>query len=469
VTMIDGASVLERVTALLASETGMAFPASRQRDLAKVVEEHRRSAGIADPAAYLSLLEQRPALVEGLAAALAIGETYFFRDPAQFELLAREILPDLLRAHGPALRSWSAGCASGEEAYSLAVAFAEAGAPPGVTVLGTDISRPALRRAEDASYGEWSFRGVPASLRDRYFRTDGPRIRVRDEIRERVRFEWHNLAAATYPFPDTRTSEMHLVLCRNVLIYLTPDAVAHVARRLYASLAPGGWLLTSPSDPPLAGVAPFASVVTDAGMVYRRPLSESPISIVEPTPGPAATPVEWPPAVTGAPSGARSGETLGGFRHSVRPPSAAHRVAAAGAREGPPASLRSRLRTVIDAGEHAEAERILASAMGPHRLDAEVQYLGAVVLLEQGRHREAAAAARRALYLDPRLSVAALTLGSALRREGDLRGARRAYRVAARQLARQPATAEVPLGGGERAGGLLRTVESLLALAGADR
>ncbi|MDO8505972.1 MAG: protein-glutamate O-methyltransferase CheR, partial [Candidatus Limnocylindria bacterium] len=127
----------------------------------------------------------------------------------------------------------------------------------------------------------------------------------------------------------------------------------------------------------------------------------------------------------------------------------------------------ARLLRLADRGEHDEVARISARAVQAHPLDAELHYLHAVVLLEEGRDGEAAAAARRALYLEPRLAVAAIALGSALHRIADVHAARRAYRSAAALLARRPPDELVQLGDGERAGGLLRSVEALLALAGA--
>ena len=445
--------VVERVTTLLAREAGIACPPSRERELLQALDAGRREADAPDLAAYVSLLEGRPALVDDLVDAVSVGETYFFRDPAQFALLRDHILPELVREHGTALRLWSAGCASGEEAYSLAIVLAEAGITPAMPVLGTDISRAALRRAEAASYGNWSFRGVPEAVCERYFVSEGGRLRLVDEIRRRVRFEWLNLAASTYPSPHSGVWGMHVIFCRNVLIYLTPDAVAAVARGLYAALAPGGWLVTSPTDPSLAELAPFTPVVGDGSLVYRRdPLGDA-SSLADPDGPDSALRAVGAAVLIAAPR--------------PRP------VTDEAWRRGPETqplvdaidTLRDLARARTGGGDLAEAERVLTRAVAAHPLDAELRYLSAVLFLELGRDAEAAAAARQAVYLEPGLAVAAVALGSALRRVGDLRGARRAYRTAAAILAQRPPEEELALGDGERAGGLLRTVQSLLALA----
>ncbi len=459
-TTVASEDALERTAAVLAREAGMACPPARRRDLARAVEEVCRSASIEDADAYLARLTEQPALLDDLVGALAVGETYFFRDPAQFALLRGTILPSLLREHGPALRVWSAGCASGEEAYSLAIALVEAGLTTAPPVLGTDISRAALRRAEAATYGRWSFRGVPEASRERYFERDGERFRIRDDVHARVRFGWLNLASESYPSLHSGIWGVHIAFCRNVLIYLTPEAVAHVARRLYDALAPGGWLLTSPSDPPLADLAPFVTVATGAGMVYRRPRADAKQSTADALP--ALHPLDSLVVTTEWIDESTQKRTEPDMRDKpAEPPS--RRPEPAGRSTAALEALRGRLRALADRGEHDEVARVLARAIAAHPLDAELHYLHAVVLLEQGHDGEAAAAARRALYLEPRLAVAAIALGSALHRGADVQAARRAYRSAAALLARRPSDELVELGDGEHVGGLLRSVESLLA------
>lgn len=452
---------IERATMLLEREAGIASPPSRERELLKALEAGRRAAGATDLAAYISLLERRPALLDDLVDAISVGETYFFRDTAQFALIRTTILPELIREHGPALRIWSAGCASGEEAYSLAIALAEAGVTPAMPILATDISRAALRRGETASYGAWSFRGVPDAVRERYFVAEGGRLHLVDAIRRRVRFEWLNLAASTYPSLHSGVSGMHLILCRNVLIYLTPNAIAEVARNLHAALAPGGWLLTSPTDPLLAELAPLAPVIGDASLVYRR----------DPPAATASSAAAWPShdILRPAPPAPAVSVPVAAPRAVRAPDRVRRREAAAQPVPDGVEALRDLAHASIGRGDLAEAERVLSGAVARHPLDAQLRYLSTVLFLELGRDADAASAARHALYLDPGLALAAVALGSALRRSGDLRGARQAYRTAAATLARRPPEEELALGDGERAGGLLRTVRSLLALVDDER
>ena len=227
-------------------------------------------AGASGALAYLGDLRDGRTPVDDLVNEIVIGETYFFRDAGQFDLLRREILPDLRRQAGRGLAIWSAGCASGEEAYSLAMVASES-APEGAhdVVYGSDVSTRALAAARAGVYGAWSMRGVPADVMARIAVQRDKSYVVRDRWRERVEFAYGNLAGEAPP-AFAASGTMDLVLCRNVLIYFDEAAVRRAAALLYGALREGGYLLTSASDPPLWELTPFATMTTSAGIVYRR-------------------------------------------------------------------------------------------------------------------------------------------------------------------------------------------------------
>jgi chemotaxis protein methyltransferase CheR len=196
--------------------------------------------------------------LDPLIDALRIGETRFYRHPDQMAWL-RERLPALLRraaAEGRPLRAWSAGCATGEEAWTLAMLLCEAqkgGArPEAATVLGTDLSAPALRVAEAGTYPAAAAAALPADLAGRYLvPAPGPgpgpgagRVAVAASLRAEVpvRFRCHNLLRAGEPGP------FDLILCRNVLIYFDPRSRGEALRRLREALVQGGVLLLGPSE-----------------------------------------------------------------------------------------------------------------------------------------------------------------------------------------------------------------------------
>jgi chemotaxis protein methyltransferase CheR len=439
VSVVVPTEVVDSIVRLIEQEAGLAFPDHRRTEIEESIHKAASASGTADLAEFVRRIEGDPRLREDLAAKVTIGETYFMRDLEQFEVLREVVLPELIAAHGADLRIWSAGCSTGEEPYSLAIVLAEMGARLNWPITATDINRAVLERAARATYGEWSFRGVDPALRARYFTPEGKRFRVRDELRQSVRFDWLNLATPDYPSLWSGIAGMHLIVCRNVLIYFTPRAIGSVAGRLHASLANDGWLMLGASDPQLAEHAPLESRDVRGRLLYRR---RSELA------APAA-----PSTVRAAAASESTPERRRTAR--VRPPRA-------DAELQPNDVLK--IRALADAGLHREAADLAAAASARAPLDAELQYLSAAICLERGQNEEAAAIARRALYLDPRLSVAAILLGNALRRSGQLRSAGAAYRSAAVVLARMPKDETVPLGDGECAGGLLRTVEALMSL-----
>jgi chemotaxis protein methyltransferase CheR len=468
------------VLRLLGERTGLAFPETRQPSAAVGISRAMARAGVTDLHRYRSLLERDADALDDLISELTVGETYFFREPAQFEFIRRRVLPDLRLRRGPepSLRVWSAGCASGEEAYSLAILFRQEGLGGRVYLLASDISRAALARAHRAAYSNWSLRGEGAAAAAPYLSRRGNLHVLDDTLRRDVTFAYLNLALDVYPSFATGTWGMDLILCRNVLIYFDSGTVRSVARRLFAALAPGGWLLTASSDPLLADHAGYETVVTDTGVFYRRPAT--PAEVTSPAPldepevpepgwshrwhsGLADVPPEHQPEASArthqpeAPGPLPEAEAAFACGDYVR--------AAKLTRDLPADALASTLHIRSLANlETIQAERACAEAVRRHPLCVELHYLHAVLLLELGRDPEAAQAARRVIYLDRSLAIGHLTLGSILWRRGDLSGARRAFRNARDLCAVRPAGEQVPLSEGESAGRLAEVAAAQLAI-----
>jgi chemotaxis protein methyltransferase CheR len=264
---------MARVAEVIRERAGLTFPDARVRDVEATVQramERRALGGIPE---LLRVLDEDPPARDALVAELTVGETYFLRDPAQFELLRRRVLPELLTSRTPdrPIRVWSAGCASGEEPYSVAMLLDELGALQRAQITGTDIARPRLTDAQRAIYSRWSLRGSTEAMRARYFRERGRYFELTPRIRERVDFRYLNLAEDRFPSLAAGIWGMDVILCRNVLIYFDESTVERVARRLIASLSEDGWLILGASDPAIAERVACDVVLTDAGLVYRRP------------------------------------------------------------------------------------------------------------------------------------------------------------------------------------------------------
>lgn len=206
-----------------------------------------------DPAAILALVEHS-----------VVGETSFWRHPEQLEALAC-----LLGRSPEPLRIWSAGCATGEEPYSVAIALLEAGRlGRGDRIVATDVSGRALAAARAAVYGARALRKLPGELAARWF-GPGERRRLAGGARALVSFTPHNLVAD----PAPEGAPFDVVLCRNVLIYFSPQTARAVLGRVAGAVAPGGLLALGPIELPLASALGFERVVVDAiaTTLLRRP------------------------------------------------------------------------------------------------------------------------------------------------------------------------------------------------------
>jgi chemotaxis protein methyltransferase CheR len=456
---------LDAVLGLVGRRAGLAFPPARLPAAEAGARRSLARAGV--PAErYLALLAAGGAAFDDLLGELTVGETYFFREPGQFAFLRSEVLPLAHQRGG--LRAWSAGCATGEEAYSLAALFEQEGLGDRAFLLATDLSPTALERARRGVYGAWSLRGDGAGLMRPFLRPLGERFVIDERLRRRVAFAPLNLAGDGYPSVVSGACAMDLILCRNVLIYFDRAAVRRAAERLLASLVPGGWLLTAAADPPLATEAPFEAVVTDSGVFYRRPplagrevaLSSVSRCLVPVSPG-------LPPPSPPAPSL----PLRGSGEEQARPPLAEARAAlargdyahAAALADGPGADAAVlRVRALANLGS-GDAEAFCAAAAARHPLSAELAFLHALLLLGRDRGDDALAALRRVLYLDRSLAAAHFALAGLLERRGERAGARRAYAAARELAAARPPDEPLPLTDDEPAGRLAAAAAARLA------
>ncbi|MHB1262587.1 MAG: chemotaxis protein CheB [Thermoplasmatota archaeon] len=227
-----------RMLVLLASRTGARFSRYRSSTLHRRLQQRLGARGCRTMAAYLRILERDGAEVDRLHAAFLIKVSSFHRDPASWRALAREAAP--LAAQRPeGLRAWSAGCATGEEAYTLAMLLARTlGLGPAVPwkVFATDLDEGALKAARAARYSDDQVRGVPRADLAKYFVRDRAGWRVGKALRGRVVFGRHDL------LHDPPLANMDVLACRNVLIYFSPEEREKTLRRLCFAVNPGGVL-----------------------------------------------------------------------------------------------------------------------------------------------------------------------------------------------------------------------------------
>ncbi|MBE3038764.1 MAG: protein-glutamate O-methyltransferase CheR [Chloroflexi bacterium] len=427
---------LSELSDFVASTMGLYFPRERWSDLERQAKLAAREFGHPDVESFLEWLLTSPLSreqVEMLASYLTISETYFWREPHVFEALRDQILPELIRlreGNGRHLRLWSAGCATGEEPYSMAIALQQA-LPAWkdwhITLLATDINPVILRRAAGGIYGEWSFRNSPAWFKDRYF-TPLPRDKyeIKAEIRKMVTFAYLNLASDAFPAPMNETNAMDILFCRNVLMYFSPTRSRLVGQRLYHCLVDGGWFILSSSELSQHMFPQFASINFPGAIVYRRETGKSrpaeAFRVGEPAPA-AKKPLHSPlkTAVMAAP-------VVTALKPS-QPISVPRRtVTEARSQEIPPVEAIRAIRRLADQGRLGEAWAACEAAMAADKLDPGLLYLGATILQELDREEEAATALKRLLYLNPNYLLAHFALGNLAQRRGNAAAAGKSFK-----------------------------------------
>ncbi len=220
---------------------------------------------------FLRLDPRGPAELLDAVEVLTTNETYFYREPEQLRALERDILPSLARERGGErrLRLLSAGCSTGEEAYTLAALLLGAGRFDGweLEVRGVDLSRRCLARAEAGAYGDQAFRSTEGQALRRWFHLQDGRWVVDEALRRLVHLGPANLLDGVGLPPGP----FDVILCRNVLLYFDPPARRRVLRHLHARLGEGGWLLLGHAESLLQLSADFELVRLERELVFRKP------------------------------------------------------------------------------------------------------------------------------------------------------------------------------------------------------
>jgi chemotaxis methyl-accepting protein methylase len=348
--------------------------------------------------------------LERLIDEVTVRETFFFRHRSEFEAIDWRALLEGARARGSdAVRVWIAACASGEEAYTVAILACEAfaSASPPVRVLGTDIAPTALLQARRGRYGQRAVRTVPSGARERYFSSKHGLITVGESLRALVEFRQHNLVRDLCPpggFPP-----FDVILCRNVLIYFDRPTVEHVLGALERSLAAGGLLLLGAADRLSRQSLPVPRL-QGAGVGMR-----SDARARAPLRGALQRPVKHDP-VGGHPKRARA---------VIAKPQRASRDFS----PTPAEAMRA-----ADRGELELAVAIAGEVLAEDPLDCQAHFIRGVAELARENARAAVEPLRRALYIDPNFGLAAFKLACAHDALAEVQPARRAYERTLRTL-----------------------------------
>lgn len=287
-------AAFDALLALISSRTGVALS---EQQAARLVRELRKR--LKDDAAAALRATQRLEAGESsvelhaLLSVVSVHKTDLFRDEEQLRALATHVLRPMVMESRP-LRLWSAGCSTGEEVATLLLMLAEGGASPESSVLGTDLAPRALEQAAQLSFSADALARVPPTLVERFFVSTGKRDGSRTLaplLARQARFQQHNLNDAQYP-------EVHggfdVIVCRNVLIYFSPQVAKAVINRLVSRLRVGGVLVLSAAEPLLEPVAELTTLMVPGAFFYQRTLYAPPPPAPVPLPRPSAPPVPVP-------------------------------------------------------------------------------------------------------------------------------------------------------------------------------
>jgi two-component system, chemotaxis family, CheB/CheR fusion protein len=291
----DDEQTLAEIFTRLRVRTGHDFTNYKRATVLRRIERRLAVREVAQLSDYARLLDERPDEADALLRELLVSVTNFFRDRRVWERVEETIVPRLFarKRAGDQVRVWVAGCATGEEAYSVAMLLAEASAQltsvPEIQVFATDLDEAAIAKARNGTYTAAEIADVPPERLRRYFKKDHDRFRVRRELRETVLFAHHNL------LKDPPFSHLDFITCRNLLIYLDRIAQKRAIEVLHFALEPGGLLLLGSAETADAGGQIFSTVDKENHIYESRAVPR----VMPPAPAGPLTPAAHPRAVPG--------------------------------------------------------------------------------------------------------------------------------------------------------------------------
>lgn len=398
----------------LAKTAGLVFDENRRAGLAVVVADRLHASGARGVVSYLAGLQGAAGEVERtrLLDGVTVQETHFFRNAPQMDALRSRVLPDLMRRAARRKRPltiWSAGCSTGEEAYTLAMLILElsgtgAAGPtgPAPRIVATDISTEAVLAARRATYRGRSLATMPPSSSKRWLEQRSAGVwAVREEVRRLVEVRVHNLVGDPPPFGP---AEVDLVVCRNVSIYFSRETTRSLIGGFHDVLAEGGYLLLGHSETLWQVSDAFALVPMGEAFVYRR-------------------------AADVHPRASRISKTL---------PRAPRQVARRRTADAPTVDDLAAARQALAAGDYGEAARVAEAVTVADPLNPEGYVVLGQARTTLGLDSQALDPLRKAVYLDPTAGHAHFLLAGALSRVGQHGPAAVSYRAAGRALPSVP-------------------------------
>ena len=487
---------LEKISAHIATQMGLHFPPAKWRNLEKSLRTAAGELGFANVQECITRVTTTPQskeFINSLAPYLTIGETYFLREIESFEILEKQIIPGIIekrRGGNKRLRIWSAGCATGEEAYSIAILLDKMRDTLHdwkISILATDINPLALDKAREGLYTNWSFRKTPSDFRANYFReTEGGLYALLPRIKEMVTFSSFNLVEALTVPPSPIIEAIDVIFCRNVLMYFSPPHAGMVVERFHRCLQDEGTLFVSPCETNNILFAGFAPIHVNGATFYQKKESAVkpigielklftppsrpapafptyPVQEILPAPAPPLAPKATvdspPPLFENHNETATYQEALTFYEQGAYREAAAKVFSQLKKNKNNTRAIILLCRIYANEGRLSEALTLSDQALATGLLSAELHYLRAVILQEQGRDDESAASFKKALYLKKDLILAHFSLAKIEQHKGKNRESQIHFNNALSLLDRYHPDEVIPESDGMLAGQLKELIQ----------
>lgn len=433
---------LSMVCEVIASRMGLYFPVERWIMLRRNLVLAARELGFQNINGFIQWLlssELNKDQIMILASHLTISETYFWREPQVFTALTDFILPELIKSKKKgekSIRIWSAGCSTGEEPYSIAIALQKTIQKIedwNITILATDINPKALSKAVSGIYGTYSFRNSPAWLKSRYFRNKEDRqFEIIPEIKQMVTFTCLSLVEMS---AISNASTMDIIFCRNVLMYFTSEWVTKISQNLFKTLSEDGWFVVSSSELSSYVFPQFTPVNFPGAILYRKGKNGSKYSCNIPSD-------EIPEPLPDIAFFDHRNEMKVVAKEDLQPSSSVAFIdrrdkVKVVAKEEPQPQLKTRedilnenkilIRLLADQGHLEEALSLCDEAIASEKLIPGLYLLRASILQELDKSSEAIASLRKAINIDPDYIMGYFTLGNLFIRQGNNKNAERYF------------------------------------------
>ncbi|MBC2713879.1 MAG: hypothetical protein HF978_01060 [Desulfobacteraceae bacterium] len=493
-------NMLNELSRLISTHTGLHFPEKKWNALNKGIKSVINDLDT-DIHQFIRCLHSSPPknIIDSLTARLTIGETYFLRDKNFFQILQDHILRGVIehpKRKTKKIIFWSAGCASGEEPYSIAILIDQMSPVLknwDITIIGSDINPVALNKARKGIYSNWSLRGTPEKIIKKYFTpTAGNYFEIAPHIRQMVRFFQLNLMDDNYPASLNFYEAMDIILCRNVLMYFNEQGRNSAIQKLSQLLIENGWLITGPAESGFVNLSEFSSVRFPNALYHRKGPPRKTIENFNPI-RISRKVHSTRPTVT-----VKSGKRFTDRKYVrritdgvvTRPPKkqkyVMYQEALNDYNRGDYLQSVKKLLTIIskgknnnnsflmktesmillaksyaNIGELAQAKTWCEKAINTEKLNPEIYYLLSTIFQSSGNIDDSVKSLKQSIYLDPEFIMAHFTLGMLLLQKNAPAESRKSMQNALSLLELQGAEEVLPYSEGMAAGRLIETIKSM--------